>query len=1151
MSKKIFIIIGLVVYLILIYVAAVLLKLSGSTMALFIGLLALVGIIAAILVLWFMSKDPSFSAASDPALTNERTALQTLLNEADHRLAQSPKAGVKQLSALPIIYVLGEANSAKTSIVLNSGLDSDLLSGQIYREKAEVAATQFVNVLFSGPASVMEVGAPVWKQRGLWQTIIRHTLPNRIRAAASSRLPARAVVVCVNCERFLAGASPEELLASARQLNDRLREMSQTMGISLPVYVLFTKLDRVPMFAEYVKNLNQQESTQLLGATLPFLAANAGLYGERASQIIAQNFDELTYSLSEFRYDLLSREQEAAQRAAIYEFTRELRKLKQQLVEYLVELARPSQLSASPYIRGFFFTGVRANVIQESVSAAAVQPSASPLNAGATQFFSARAAQAAQVQQAPSVTSRKVAQWAFLTHLFPNLILQDRSALESSTASKQVNLMRRLALAVVCFLLFAYFVMLIVSYANNQSLAGEIKKAQQNLPTLSSPTTELAAGTDLQQMDHLRSVLVQLQSYRKDGAPMSYRMGLYEGDDLLDAGLQTYFQHFRQLILSQTQTRIITALGQVPDTPAPGADYQATYDPLRAYLTTTSNHDKSTVDFLSPVLQQYYLNQRTLSPENQILLRRQLDFYSTYLKEKNPYTISPDMGVVTHARIYLSKFGGIERIYQNMLAAAGKTNPSIDFNRDFPGSAETVVAPHIVPGAFTKPGFTFMQDAILHPDRYFNGEVWVLGDQAGQSLDYANLTTNLTQRYTTDYLDQWRTFLKTAAVVHYRSLPDAAAKLNTIEGATSPLLALFWTVSRNTAVSWPTIADSFQPTQALVPPSATNQYIGPGNTTYVNALIALQGSISQVAQNPGGATDPAAAGPIISAATTAHSAAQQTSQAFHIDQAAHVEGIVLKLMQDPIASTEALVRGMAPAQANGGGKSFCSGFNHMTAEFPFNSASTTPASPDEVKALLQSGSGALWQFYDSNLKTLIVQQGLQYAPAPNAPVHVTGGFLSFFNHAAGLSHAMFANNAQQPTLTFTIRELPSQGITNATITVDSQQISNPNEAKSFTWTVGSSQSATLTASYLDAKNLPLLQFNGPWAIFQLMNKAKSTWTPSSGHLEFPLEVSGTPIHLTDGTPLVVKFDVTMQQPIVFDHNYLAGMRCVADVASAK
>ncbi|MGI8772817.1 MAG: ImcF-related family protein, partial [Acidobacteriaceae bacterium] len=572
------------------------------------------------------------------------------------------------------------------------------------------------------------------------------------------------------------------------------------------------------------------------------------------------------------------------------------------------------------------------------------------------------------------------------------------------------------------------------------------------------------------------------------------------------------------------------------------------YNPLKAYLITTSNPEKSTAEFLAPVLMQYWPATATLGADEQQLARAQMDFYAGELKRANPYSIAADSSAVSHARAYLSKFGGIDRVYQGMLAAAGKSNPPIEFNRLFPGSSEVVVDAHIVPGAFTRGGFSFMQDALQHPDRYFHGETWVLGDAAAPSLDRASTTQQLTSRYTADYLKEWHAFLNAAHVNGYRNLADAASKLNVLASPTSPLLALFSTVSHNTGVANPDIARVFQPTQVLVPPDSHDRFIGPGNTGYVNALLALQGNLAQVAQNPAGATDPAAATPIVGAATAAHIAARQSAQAFTIDPQAHTEGTVLALMEAPIKSAEGLVRGIGPAAANAGGRTFCGSFDALMSKFPFSSASPTPASLAEVNAILAPETGALWQYYNNSLKTLLAPQGTQYVPAPGAPLQVTPSFLRFFNRAAALSSTLFPAGAKSPALTFSLRDVPSKGVQNATLSVDGQRISSTNAVQQFTWNAQSAGSAQLTASYLDAKDLPLLQFQGTWALFALLDKAHAQRTSTGAELDFPLEISNSPIKLPDGTPLVVRFDLSGSGAQVLTPGALNGFRCVSQVA---
>jgi hypothetical protein len=49
--------------------------------------------------------------------------------------------------------------------------------------------------------------------------------------------------------------------------------------------------------------------------------------------------------------------------AAIYELPREFRKLRNAAVRLLVDLGRPSQLRVNPFLRGFYFSGVRPVVV--------------------------------------------------------------------------------------------------------------------------------------------------------------------------------------------------------------------------------------------------------------------------------------------------------------------------------------------------------------------------------------------------------------------------------------------------------------------------------------------------------------------------------------------------------------------------------------------------------------------------------------------------------------------------------------------------------------------------------------------------------------------------------------------------------------------
>src|SRR5208283_4361603 len=86
---------------------------------------------------------------------------------------------------------------------------------------------------------------------------------------------------------------------------------------------------------------------------------STGVYAEQETARISWEFDNLFQSLSERRVDMLAQEFDATKLPTIYEFPREFRKLRTLLVQMLVDVCRPSQLRTGPFLRGFYFSGVR------------------------------------------------------------------------------------------------------------------------------------------------------------------------------------------------------------------------------------------------------------------------------------------------------------------------------------------------------------------------------------------------------------------------------------------------------------------------------------------------------------------------------------------------------------------------------------------------------------------------------------------------------------------------------------------------------------------------------------------------------------------------------------------------------------------------
>lgn len=1117
-----------------------------TTLYLILGIAIVVLIALTILYFVQQKKKARASATADEPAGPGGDEISLLISEANAKLAAGRGEPKGRVANLPTYIVIGDTASAKTSVILNSGLEAELLAGQVYQNGA-VAPTRTANIWFSRRAVFVEAGGKLLSESSSWARLMQKLSP-RTSVVGKGEQAARAALVCFDCENFTKPGVQEVIAGAARALRARLGEMSQSMGIDLPVYVLFTRMDRLPFFTEYVRNLSNEESSQILGATLPMVARRAeGVYAEQEGARLGGHFEALFRSLADGRAQFLSRENDTSKLPSAYEFPREFRKIGPAAVQFLVDLCRPSQLTTGPFLRGFYFTGVRPVVINESAPVAAMpqQQAGYGSASGATGIFRAGAQAPSQPMAAPVASTRKVPQWMFLSHFFNDVLLADRAALGASGASTKTSSARRIlfvAAALLCLILIIGFT---VSFFQNHALETRVRDAARGIPSGESTGADLASAASLGKLETLRQSLETLVQWRAEGAPWSYRWGLYAGNDLYPEARRVYFDRFRQLLFGQTQNAMLQNLRGLPATPGP--EYGPTYDALKAYLITTSHHDKSTKLFLSPVLMRWWSAGRTIDPERQQLAQKQFDFYSTELKEANPYSNENDSMAIEKARHYLAQFAGAERVYAFMLAEAGKSNPSINFNRQFPGSAQTVVETHEVPGAFSKGGWAFMKDAIAHADRYFSGEQWVLGDQAAANIDRAKLDHDLKARYYGDFVKEWRAYIKSANIVRYAGLKDASQKLAQLSGNQSPLLELMALGSQNTAVDDPAVAAVFQPVQAVVPPTSTDRFIAPPNQNYMNALVTLQTSLEQIANQPGAPSD-AAAGQTLSAAQQATVNTRQMAQTFRIDQDGHIEAGVQKLLEDPITYAQGLLRTLGPAELNGKGRDLCAQMRPVLGKYPFNPTATAQATTADLTALFQPKSGALWQFVDANLQKALTRQGSQFVPNSSAGVTVNPAFLGFVNRAAAFSDAAFQGGSPDPHFSYTVKPVVSPDTDNIKLTIDGQtaDFTGSNSApKTFMWP-GAAHEARLSVKFKGGTEFPFPSYDGIWAIFQMVGDADKH---QGSLVEMTLRSGrqGRPILNQAGQPVTVRFELAANPPI-FDRGYFSGLSCVAEVA---
>ena len=1116
-----------------------------------LGLLAVAAVLG---VIWFLharkkreAAGPNGAAAAPKAEGGDD--VDALIRDAEAKLAAAKIEKGTKLGTLPAVFLIGDPGSAKTSTIVNSGMEAELLAGQVYQD-TNLIPTRAANLWYAKKAIFVEAAGKSTADASVWTKIAKKLQPGRLGSVTKGQAP-RAALVMMEAESLFRPGASEALAASARTLRARLGEISQALGINLPVYVMFTKADRIPFFAEYVRNLSNEEAAQVLGVTVSVGVESGGVYADQEASRLNGVFEQLFRSLGNARPVFLARENEQAKLPAIYEFPREFRKLRPTLVQFLVDLCRPSQLTVSPFLRGFYFSGVRPVIVNEVAPAQMARPTERESAMGATGIFhTGGRAQAAQA--APQVVgARKIPQWVFLTQFFNNLLLADNVAMGASGSSTKVSGLRRVLLATAALLCLLYSILLIVSYSKNHALETNARDAAHGIVAVDTGGVKVASLDSLQRLETLRQSLAVLTGFERDGAPLSYKWGLYIGDRLYPEVRRLYFDCFKRVLFGQTQTTLLDTLRNLPATPGP--EYAPTYETLKAYLITTSNHDKSTREFLSPVLQNRWSTNRNVDAQRLQLAQKQFDFYSDELKIENPYSSDSDAVSVKKAREYLKQFEGIERVYAAMLADAAKKSQAVNFNRQFPDAVQVVSDGYEVAGPFSKKGYDFMKAALKNPGVYFNGEEWVLGPQAPTKMSTTSLGDQLRARYYADYAKQWRAYLKAAIVARFASVQDASKKLATLSANTSPLLGLFSLASQNTDVDAPEIKNLFQPVQTVVPASNGDRYIAPSNQPYMTALLKLQSAIEQASTAPPPLTDTVAA-PTLSAALDAKGNTGQMAQSFtpdkdNPDPNSRIDRRTQQLLEDPITYVQALLKGLGPAELNAKGKSFCGQYRALMAKYPFNPNATAQATVADVNGIFLKPDGALWAFYNGTLVKFLTKQSSQYVATPGTGVNISPAFLGFFNQAAGFGELIYAGNTPDPHFTYSLKPIASEGIQTLALKLDGQSMSagsGDGAAKQFTWQGGGAvHEATGKVNDLGWPNK-----SGLWAVFQFFHEAES-WTPATGGntLEWVIRIGKDPAKTPSGKPLTVRLLLDMAgQPPVFQKGYFSRLSCVSDVA---
>jgi len=768
--------------------------------------------------------------ASDSPFTQE---LKKLVADANNRLAGAPIAansGVKPLvTNLPLYLVVGPPGSGKTSMIANSGLEPRMLAGEAFRE-SRIIPTVSCNFWFASGAIFVDVsGQAFLDEPEHWESLLRllsgrewKPLWRRIFSRNQARQNLRGALLVYDTKNFLDGGNAEISSAAARKIHERLQTAGSIFGADFPVYTLFSNVDDIRYATEFFAHLSETEEQRTVGATLPLLDRHPHareVYAEAENKRLTSYFNRLCASLASKRMTMLGRESFLDRKSFIFEFPREMKRIRSDLVQFLVDICRPNPLQRGPRLRGFYFSGIRQAAREMAIHEIPGDAALAQMESEATYFFGSRTpitTAAALTSAMPSAPT--VMRWSFLSEVFGKVILPDHAA-QRTVVDHRVELYRNIVLGTAAFLLLFLTLAWTVSWSRNRQL---LNTATASLATFSDTQPGPPSVESLQQLDGLRRTLEDLRSYEDGHPPLGMRWGLYSGDRVIADLRSVYFARFRKIFLDPILGTFVAGFSQLQPSTTTIA-YSDAYNRLRVYRTIINCKCRPDKPLLDRTLPAMLPANGTLSPEAVRLANLQIGFYTSELLRANPYDgqITEDENAVKHAQAYLLAFKGPDRLLRGVLDRVNREHEALALARYAPNYRDVLNGPERIEWAYTKEGRELVLKRIRDREFVASGEPCVIGLNAAAAGATNWLPGNdsgtevVEELYVKDYIQRWKQFLAAFSVLPYRNPQDASGKLSILsDGNRSPLLAMLFMVSSNTWLQAPQPAADSQSKKA-------------------------------------------------------------------------------------------------------------------------------------------------------------------------------------------------------------------------------------------------------------------------------------------------------------------------------------------------
>jgi len=721
-------------------------------------------------------------------------ALASNLNEALAALKAS-KMGKGALYSLPWYIIIGPPGSGKSTALVESGLNFPYMS-QGRKGVKGVGGTRNCDWWFTDQGILLDTAGRYTTEledRDEWIGFLEMVKKTR------KEKPINGALVCVAVSDLLQ-ATDEELEAHAKNIRDRLDELTKRLELVFPVYLVFTKCDLLNGFVDFFEDMSKGDRSQVWGFTMPYV--------QQGSSNLQTKFEEeckaFYQRLNVYRLSALSTDRKIEKKRNIYSFPIQFALGHKRLGEFIGLLFRANPFQESAILRGVYFTsGTQEGLPIDKVVGAMSE--AFGISDESASFVS-------QTQEKKSY---------FLNHLFTKIIFPDQTLAQlASGVAKKKRLVGVATIGGSALGFLVFSILFVVSFFANRSTFKDVQKRSEEFAKRDANTPP-PLEKDLKGIESVRSAIQMM----KDGPSFFERfVWVTPGNDddaesIHGRTRKVYFTGVREIFLKRLGRVLENELsGWLNETGLTKAKLERLFEIVRTYQIACGKMepDKKDPELHNRVLKDprfsragkgknlwiQSLPQDQLTGELEILGQRQLEYTLLEFFKKDAAAIARiphyDESLVNKVLDLLKRGLWVEASYDDIRDFARQNYkgkyPDMDLVRLLGDSDGREVfrfkedsAEGPVEGFFTQDCF----DGYAHQAFQEHAETIVSKYvQLGIDDSLDKVRRQFYDRYTRDYRKEWDELLEKTELAPFGDTKGARDKLMPLAGITSKNSAL-------------------------------------------------------------------------------------------------------------------------------------------------------------------------------------------------------------------------------------------------------------------------------------------------------------------------------------------------------------------------